>query len=76
MVIPEGGVGSCLAIGVFDADGAEGLVDRVIGEPSFFGVYIKQMVHLIFLSLPGVFYTQEKQLPLYIHSTYSFHHRS
>ena len=47
MVIPEGCVGFCLAIGVFDTDGAEELAYWVIGEPGFFRVKIKRMVHLI-----------------------------
>lgn len=76
MVIPEVSVGSCLILRVLEAHSTKERADAVIGEPSFFGVYIKQTVHLIFLSVPGVIYTQEKQLPLYIHSTYSFHHRS
>ena len=44
MTIPEGGVGSRVALDVFDADGA-------IGEPGLVGLGIKQMVHQIFLSL-------------------------
>ena len=46
MTIPEGSVDSCLAAGGSYADG-------VIGEPGFVGPGIKQMVHLIFLSLTG-----------------------
>jgi|GEM_PF-1533664 len=63
MVIPEGGVGSCLALGVLEAHSVKQLADRVIGEPGFFGVDFKQMVHSIFFFLTGAISTQKNICP-------------
>ena len=46
MVIPEGSAGFCLVLRVFEAHSIEELADRVIVEPGFVGLDIKQMVHL------------------------------